>query len=293
MHEEAVQRIHQRPHELDGFLLRQTRSAVEARLGKPFKSGKVDDEKTWGAYHPSNSSKNYLVVFYYVGQDEAFKDKIIKMELTGDEPSGSTGFFGLQLGDDAQKVLKVLGEPSKISHEDDVNVDLWDYAKDNYSLEFTPEKKLYSIQIVDEPGEGDPGFAGSSEARLFAQAIQDHNLDLTMEMASGEIECSWPGEYFSTDSGSARGVLANEKSGVSICLQRAAKAVLTMGQEMKGTEDEIRAYTKASPGTVTKFPASSPLKEIVFAQEAGAWRVYEVTFRENPLHQPGKALQLK
>lgn len=292
VHDEAMQRIHQRPHELDGFLLRQPRNAVESALGKPFKSGKVSDEKSWDAYHLPNSPKDYLVVFYYTGKDAFFKGKIGELELTGIESSGPTGFFGLQLGDDALKALKVLGEPSKIRHEDDVNVDLWDYAKDNFSLEFTPDKKLYSIQIIDENGDGSPGFAGSREARIFAQAILDHNLDLTMEMASGEIECS-TSTAFGVREDSARKVLGDPKSEISTCLLRAAKAIAAMGKEMKGMDESIRMWEKAAPGTVAKFPPSSPLKEIVFAGEAGAWRVYEVTFREESAHQPGKALQLK
>jgi hypothetical protein len=213
-----------------------------------------------------------------VGKDPIVKDKIIELELTGADPSGPTGFFGLQLCDSAEKAEAAIGKPTKISHEDDVNVDLWYYERNNYSLEFTPDHKLYSIQILDKFGDNPPGFAGSDEVRFFAQAVQAHDIDRLMELVSGEIECSTT-EAFGIQSGSARVIIADPKSPVSLCLLRAAKAILAFGPEMKGTEDMIRIYTDADPGTVTKFPTSRPLKEVVFAQEAGAFRVYEVTFR--------------
>jgi len=279
MSAKAVVLAHSRAHELLGFLLRQDRKAVEAALGKPFREDKTSSDKHWGAYHVPDSKTNYLVVFYYTGKDPNLKDRIIEMELTGKDPSGPTGFFGLQLGDSAEKTEATLGKPTEIRHEDDVNVDLWDYEKSNYSLEFTPDHKLYSIQIVDQSGEDSLGFAGSDEVRLFAETVQAHDIDKLMELSSGQIECSHPNDFYNLLSGPARGVLSNRKSGISICLLRAAKAILALGPEMKGTEDMIRTYTDADPGTVTKFPATSPLKEVVFAQEAGAFRVYEVTFR--------------
>jgi hypothetical protein len=279
MRSKAASRTHTRPHELSGFLLQQDRKAVEAALGKPFRTGEPTNDKQFCVYHVPGSKKNYLVAFYYTGKDPNFKDRIIELELTGEDHSGPTGFFGLQLGDAAEKVEALLGKPTKVNHEDDVNVDLWDYVSENYTLEFTPSHVLFSIQIIDQPGNDPPGFAGSDEVRLFAQAVQAQDIDKVMEMASGEIECSWPGDFFNADSGPARGVFSNPKSGISVCLQRAAKAILALGPEMKGADDQIRLYTKAKPGTVTKFPAYSPLKEVVFAQEAGAFRVYEVTFR--------------
>ncbi|MFZ1084116.1 MAG: hypothetical protein WAN35_04025 [Terracidiphilus sp.] len=279
MHAKAATFAHTRAHELNGFLLFQNQKAVEAALGQPFRKGERTDDKQWFAYHLSGSKNNYLVAYYYVGKDPVYKDQIIELEFTGAGPSGPTGFFGLQLGDSAEKVEAVIDKPTEIRHEDDVNVDLWDYEKNNYSLEFTPDHKLYSIQIVDQSGKDSPGFAGSEEVRLFAEAVQAHDIDKLMELSSGQIECSHPNDVYSLQSGPARGVLLNPKSGISICLQRAAKEILALSPGMKGVEDQIRVYTKAEPGTVTKFPASCPLKEVVFRQEAGAFRVYEVTFR--------------
>lgn len=231
------------------------------------------------AYRVPRSKENYLVAIYSISKDPNYKDKAIDLELTGPDPSGPTGFFGLKLGDMAAHVEVVLGKPTKVSHEDDANLDLWRFETNNYSLEFTPDHKLYSIQVVDEAENDTSEPAGSAEVRIFAQAIQLRDIDKVMEMVSGEIVCSRPNIYFDLQSGSARNVLSNPKSDISVCLERAAQAILALGPQMQGADDEIRVRTKYSPRTVTKFPVSSPLEEIVFVQEAGAFRVYEVTFR--------------
>jgi hypothetical protein len=48
---------------------------------------------------------------------------------------------------------------------------------------------------------------------------------------------------------------------------------------MKGTDTNIRVWEKGGAGMVVKFPKSSPLLEVVMVDEAGAPRIYEVTFR--------------
>jgi hypothetical protein len=258
-------------HELFGFMLRQNRTAIEQSLGKPFAEQKGSDGWIGYAYHVPAAEKSYLVAFY----DE---QRVTRVELTGTDYRGTTGFFGLRLGDSSDKALSVLGKPSDVSHEDDVDVDLWEYRDANYSLEFTKDHKLYSIQVVDEPSRHPQGFSGSAEVRSFAEALHSHDIDTLMQMSSGEIECS-DGEASGLENGAARAVLADDRSSISSCLRRAADVVLALGGEMMGVEDEIRIWTKHNPGVVTKFPADCPLKEVVFVQETGAWRVYELTFR--------------
>jgi hypothetical protein len=278
MRANSAPRTHTRAHELCGFLLRQDRKAVEAALGKPFHEEKGNPDTTAAAYHLPGSKEDYLVAFFYNKKNSEQQGKAVQLELTGSDPFGPTGFFGLALGDTSSKVETTLGKPVLIRHEDDVNLVLWDYVEQNYSLEFTTDHKLYSIQIVDQPSHDTPDIGGSVEVRLFAQAVEAHDIDKLVELVSDEIECSTT-EAFGIQSGSARVILSYPKSPVSICLQNAAKAILALGKEMNGVDDSLRVWTKHTPGTVTKFPASCPLKEIVFDQEAGAFRVYEVTFR--------------
>jgi len=264
---------HAYPHELMGFLLRQNRAAIEGALGKPFNQQKGENDLMHYAYHMRGSKVDYFVACYGKG------DAAIEMELTGDEPTGPTGFEGLELGDTAKKAEERLGKPSEIRHEEDVNLDLWDYKDANYSLEFTASGKLYSIQIVDETKHGPDGVPGTADLRALANAIRTRDVDKLMEMSSGEIECSTSEAYGIRD-GTARSILGDARSKISLCLSRAADAILALGPETKGADGSLRIWPEVKElGYVIKFPANSPLREIVFVGEAGGWRVYEVTFR--------------
>jgi hypothetical protein len=275
---DTVKAMRERPHELCGFLLRQSPKAFSSALGAPFQEVKTDDGRVARAYHLPGSKGSYLVAYFSAKPGDYAHDHATEMELTGDDFTGTTGFFGLKLGDSAERVKAALGAPTEIRHEDDTDLDLWNYKESNYTLEFTKAQRLYSIQIIDEQGASVPGFAGGPEVRRFGMAIQNADIDKIMEMSSGEIECTRK-QAFGIQNGVARIQLADPKSDVSQCLKAAAEEILTFGPEMKGTDDQIRLWEGHSPGTVTKFPAISRLKEVVFDQEAGAFRVYEVTFR--------------
>jgi hypothetical protein len=274
----ATTQVHSHAHELSGFLLRQDRKAVEAALGKPFHQEKRPNNITAYAYHLHGFKINYLVAFIYEEKRSIYNDKVMQMELTGTEPSGPTGFFGLALGDSAEKVESALGKPATIRHEDDVNVDLWDYPQENYSLEFTSSHRLYSIQIEDEPGGAKSPAGGTDQVHMFARATKDRDINAILSLASGEIECSKK-EAFGIQGGNARKILDDRSSPISVCLAEASEAILALGPEMKAADTDIRIWEKGPPGMVVKFPWSSPLREVVLVDEAGAPRIYEVTFR--------------
>jgi len=265
-------------HELDGFLLRQSRKAFEAALGKPFHQDKNDYGGDSFAYHIPGFKQDYLVAFLAGEKEPFFKDKAVRLELTGTVPFGGPGFFGLQLGDESSKVESVLGKPSQVRHESDVNLDLWDYTAENYSLEFTADHKLYSIQINDEEKGAKQTLEGEDEVYEFAKAIEANDLDKLLFFSSGEIECS-KREAFGIEGGQARKILGDSTSRVSVCLKEAARAMVALGPKMKGADTNVRVYEKGPPAMVVKFPASSPLREVVLVHEAGFLRVYEVTFR--------------
>ena len=101
---------------------------------------------------------------------------------------------------------------------------------------------------------------------------------LRVTLVSGEIECSQK-EAYGIQGGSARSILKNQQTPVMKCIRTASNAILQLGPELKGTETNVRVWEKGPPGIVVKFPSASPLREVVLFDEAGAPRVYEVTFR--------------
>jgi len=183
----------------------------------------------------------------------------------------------LTLGQDSTAIESVLGKPTEIRHEDDVNVDLWDYKLANYTLEFTPDRKLYSIQVVEDHPRKHSGFVGSSEVRKFALAVQAADVDTLAQMSSGSLICMNASELGFTRA--ARTDLADPKGKLLGCLKKAAETIDSMGPKMPGADDQLRITEKVGALCVTKFAESSPLKEVVFIWEINAWRVYEVTFR--------------
>jgi hypothetical protein len=275
---DAIREVRSHPHELYGFLLLQDRKAIEAELGKPFQEGLSPMGNLASGYHLRGFKENYLIAFYPQIQNSYYKDKIRELQLTGTEPSDFTGFFGLELGDSAEKVEASLGKPTNISHEDNVNVDSWNYEEGHYYLEFTPSHKLYSIRIDAEAKEVDPSWNGASEVYAFAQAVKAQDVDMIMSLSSGEIVCLQK-EWFGIQGRKAREILKDKASPISVCLAKAADAILALGAEMKTADISMRAWERRPPGMVVKFPKNSPLLEVVLVDEAGAPRIYEVTFR--------------
>ncbi len=203
--------------------------------------------------------------------------RAVRLELTGQDYAGPTGFFGLTLGEDASAIKSILGEPTKIRHEDDINVDLWDYGASNYSLEFMPDHKLYSIQVNEDRPRKAGSFVGSPEVRKYALAIQAGDIDTVVRMSSGDLICTNTSEFGFT--GAARTDLADSGGALAGCLKKAAVAIVSLGEGMKGADDQLRIAERGGPFCVTKFAADFPLKEVVFTWEVNDWRVYEVTLR--------------
>jgi len=264
------------PHELFGFLLRQSPSAFAVTLGEPFKEGPHGDGLTFQAFHIPSAKNSYLVAIFAKEKTNKFP-LAVTLELTGTDYSGPTGFLGLKLGDDASSIEARLGKPTEIRHEQDADLDLWDYKQRNHSLEFTPSHKLYSIEINDENKTDPEKAADGTDARAYALAIDRHDIDDILKRSSGELECATTNSFGFREK-SARKELA-DNSKLLNCLARASKAILALGPEMKGADAQIRLYEKGTMANVVKLPAASPLREVVFQWEEDSWRVYEVTFR--------------
>ncbi len=246
-------------------------------MGKPFKVVKGPDGRDAYAYHLPGKTTDYFVA-YYVRTDKSNMDKISQMELLGKVSTSEPVFLGLKIGDTEESLVKQLGKPSKVEQEKGPSLDLWNYDHENFSLELTADHRLYSVSLWEE-NEKLPDIPTEQTAREFARAIDAGDLETLLDMASGELECS-RGESFGLMDGPARSILANPKSPISRCLRKAAALILKLPPEMSGVDSEIRAWPEIhESGTVTKFPKSSPLAEIVYVVEAGNWRVYEVTFR--------------
>jgi hypothetical protein len=264
-------------HELYGFLLRQGPEAFEKKLGKPLHSGDAGENSRYFAYELSKTSDSYLVAVFRELEGHL---QAVRIELTGDKGSPEPShFFNLELGSSEKEILDQLGKPEEVSHEDDANVDLWAWPSRDYSLEVNSEKKLYSFQIVDSL-QAPVGAANVKNARLFVEAVnslvKSASEETLLKLLSGDISCA-NGKYHMLSDGSAREQLLRSNDGLRSCLRQAAEALTP--DALTHADTNIRVYTKATPTSVVKFPASCKTKEIVFRWEEDAWRVYEVELR--------------
>jgi hypothetical protein len=206
----------------------------------------------------------------------------VTLELTGTEYKGLTGFYDLRLGDSAEIVTKRLGKPTTIRHEDDVNVDLWDWPERNYSIEMNAKGTVYSFQIVD-PLSTPTGLGGLAEVKELRNALSQADslgdVNTMMRLLSGDVICTSEHENsFGADA--ARSVLQDNQSPLRTCLKHASDALATI--DIDKLSVDIRIYTKAPPGFVVKFPPNCAIQEIALDWEAGGWRIYEITFRKPP-----------
>jgi hypothetical protein len=278
--------IERGPHELYGFLLRQAPEAFSHQLGKPIKEGTAPNGKPFSAYHIPGTQTDYLVAEFSTLDG---KTQAVTLELTGIEYKGQTGFCDLRLGDSADVVTKRLGKPTSIRHEDDVNVDLWDWPERNYSIEMSAKGTICSFQIVD-PLTSPTGLGGLAEVKELRDAMSHADslgsVNKMMRLLSGDVICTSEHENsFGADS--ARSVLQDKHSPLRNCLNSAAEALATV--DLDKASVDIRLYTKGPSGTVVKLPTNCAVQEIVFDWEARGWRIYEITFRKRTLHSPPRS----
>src|SRR5271169_2749096 len=85
------------PHELYGFLLEQNQAEFDKSLGEPFRKGETPDGLHYRAYRILGTKASYLVAIFE-------KNRAVKLELTGTDYRGPTGFRELTLGQDASAI---------------------------------------------------------------------------------------------------------------------------------------------------------------------------------------------
>lgn len=272
--------------ELNGWRLQQLFQAVEASMGTPVKVAEQGDEHL-RAY--MIDERAYMVFGYH----KAYPNHVHSVQLTG-TTERALAFRGLRLGDPWERVREVLGEPDTRVEVDDPRVTRHEYDDANFSVEIDTEGRLFSIrlhtsaEIVANLPEADnpwPGFKAAVLAGDFAALAEWLRPDVEVYTA-GRI-LSIEGRYrdlVETPDPALLAALLGGDDSVRVALARAEP-----GQE-------LRMIEKVGIGPVYKFPAGSPLEEIVFLPYAGRYRVYEIAFRDQrpPFVAPsGRTLGLR
>lgn len=259
---------------LDGFFLGQHIDAIKNVLGEP---DKVFNEKNNGqVYTYILSNKKGPQDFLAFGVYDAESGIVSLIQLTG-HSYGREAFLGLKLGDSKDKVLEILGVPSKID-SGTRDSDLYIYDNRNYSVQISKENKLISIRIAFLEGyETDP-LIDNSYINNFISALNTGDINQISEFLMPDIEIyvdnsflkinqRFLDEFSDPNSNFLNQLLFAKDSVRNILNNYSADPVL-----------EMRITEEGHSGWVFKFPDSKVLKEIFLLEHAGKWRIWEIKY---------------
>jgi hypothetical protein len=267
---------------IDGFFIGQHISVVTNIFGEPD--------------HPDqiiNKEEGELVYTYWL--DEKVKDPtflvfgvynpesgiIADIQLTGDKSDKET-FLGLKLGDSKEKVISILGNPSKIELGTR-NGDFYIYNDRNYSVQLSKEGKLFSIKISTLRG-----FTENIEIgdfiKNFTDVLNTNDINKISEFLMPEVEVYVKDKVLQITK-RFLDELFDLNSEIMKYLLFAENSVKNILNNYKGEIDmQLRITDKGPTGYVYKFTASKVLEEIFVIEHAGKWRVYEIKYRNSNLN---------
>jgi hypothetical protein len=241
---------------LNGFLLHQYKKAVEGSLGPPSKTIEQGPSK----FEAHIIDKDAYMLFGYLNN---MPHTIFSIQLTG-KTSRMKPFNGLMLGDDKEKVIKALGEPSTIVQIDQPRVQRYEYKDANYSVEVDGEGKLYSIRISSYQHLLFPSKAGEIPWQEFKAAVLRKEWKEIMSYLRPDMEIHKGGKALFIDKSFNdftenpnpifSDLIVGEKDSVGAQLQHSEP------------EQEIRLAQYVGAGWVFKFYKGEVLREIVFSR---------------------------
>lgn len=256
--------------DLNGFRLWQLKPAVSSAMGKPFDTFTTEDSIV-EAYRLDD--KTYMVFEYL----KKYQNNIYSMQITGSTYK-ALPFMGLSLGDDIEKITKILGKPSRVETIDSPKVSKYEYEGKNYTIEIDDKDKLYSIKIFitkDLLGKTTETLKAWEE---FKNAIVAKDNRKIIEMLRPDVEIYKSGKVLFINQTFADFVEHPDKQFIAALVGDNGSVL----KELTETEPEaeLRIHEKVGVGEVYKFYKGKILKEIVFFPYNGMNRIYEIQFKE-------------
>lgn len=262
--------------ELNGFLIGQTDRAIAASFTTLMQADTTSDGWVDRVYLLDRAHRAYMAFKFPADRPH----QTVSVQIAGDSATPMTPFLGIRLGDHRDSMLARLGTASRVSHENDVDVDLYEYSGRNYSLEVDSRGRVSSIQIFGTEGFQDhPGVAMSSPDSLLA-ALQAGG-HATLEALAPDAEVYWGGTTTSFEHGALQDLQGDSTPIAKALLvgPQSVRSVLAVDSVRQHADRALRVWEKRAPGMVWKFHEPAPIAEIVFVIDAGRWRVWEIRYR--------------
>ena len=287
--------------ELNGFFIGQHISVLGNEFGKPVQE-QTNGDYTYRVFRLKQTPGSYMVFSTHA----TYPEYILGIQLSGSNGEATHPFLGLRLGDVKKKVLERLGQPGQVRPVKTRKKELWEWGESNVSLQIADGGGLVSIKINGFRGFPEAPFSQSENAfQGFKAAVRAEDREKILSLVMPDLEVIYGGrevlkigEVFKVKSALRKEIFSNESKIMSSLLRgpRSLKAVFR--DEKPEANMDMRLYirqpdkdkkadkpgNRGPPGkggvdAVYKFPASKILSEIVFTEQAGKWRVWDVKFR--------------
>jgi len=257
---------------LYGFRIGQYREAAKTELGKPFKTGKEDDEFEYVAFIlPDKAS---YVAFEYAANDTK---RIWSIQVTGTDSSINLGFKGIRLGMDQIQIEKLLGKPSSVKDIGEYGY-LWTYDKTNLTVE-VKNGKLSSIKILDNSNDLytiTPDLKKLPSFEKIQKILISNDDAEILKLLAGDIEV-----YYNNNTYSFKKSFLTEQlsdySKVLSTIKTISKDLVTVNtKNSEFYEENIRIKLGEGPQHVIKIKKGHLIKEIVLKYFAGQYYIFEI-----------------
>ena len=261
--------------ELNGFLLGQHKNVLETTFGPPDQETTTEDGWVYRVYYLPEPSEGYMI-FKFTNYDLGH---IFSIQIAGDASVRMAPFVGLRLGDSREKIEEMLGQPSEVRPNTELNLELILYQNRNYSVEIDAEGKLSSIQIFGFEGFRPDKFYGVPRIKLLKDCLLATNKECLLDLLAPDFEVYKDGQTY-TFTASARTELTNPDSQLLRFLagERGSLRAVFVDEGLTGGA-EGRIIMGGPIASVYKFPKSKIVREVVYKMFAGDWRVWEIQFR--------------
>lgn len=263
--------------ELNGFLIGQSLKAIDASFASRIQVDTSQDGWVDRAYLVDRPHRAYMAFKFEPDRPKA----AVSVQVAGDAGAPVDGLLRVRLGDSRDTLIARVGRPTRITHEDDVNVDLFSYDGRNYSYEVDSTGRVSSIQIMGLEGFPDSAPVVGLSLDSLVRALQG-SWSQALDVLSPEIEVYPDSQTTVSFTHGARQDLEDTSSAlrrVLISGPRSLVRVLEDASVRAKGESSVRVWEQGGVGLVWKFPDPIPVAEVVLKVEDARWVLWEVTYR--------------
>ena len=255
---------------INGVMLLQNGQSVHAALGRP------DLEMRLEAGH----AEQYRIgdsAWIMFGYSDVAPQLVSSIRLYG-HLATMEPVAGLRLGDTAERVRELLGEPVQKIETEPPGYTEWRFEHFNGALEFDGLGRLYGIRIQVTREFEQLADANARPFDDFLAVLERHDAQAIVDWLAPDVEVYRGDDVLSIDRPFAA-FRAEPDAELLRTLDGPSGSVLSEARA-EPPVPKVRVWDTRQSGLAYRFEHSKLLEEVVFVVYAGRWKVWEVSFRE-------------